>query len=435
MKITVQDLRRYGSGLAAMAAVFLIGVSFSHLTYAASGSLSLNPSSGSATVGSTLSVTIHENSSSDAAVGVDAYVNYSSNLQFVSATTTAPFNIAPPDSASGGTVEIVRGYAGGTPPTGDQVVSVVTFNVLSAGTGTVSFNNGKSSLSPASGSGNLLVTSSGGSYTLSAASSGGSGGSTGGTTTSGGSNATPAAPAASTAKGTSVSVTPSTTKSSGSKTSSTTSAAPVTVPNNGSVAVDTPISVQPATVQTDGVKKVEYFLAGKLVDTETKAPYKYNIDTSSLKNGSYKLVSKTYYSNGLTKQSSQNILVRNTQGSRLWLYLLVAGLVALAIAGINLVDSGGGPFRYLLGGLHHPASTGPSLGSGWVVGDGGRSDHEETPITLNQTFTDPKPEPTDFSKATEKPDTPSVETSLKQLAEPDRPEPGVTVAPEDDKQA
>jgi hypothetical protein len=431
MKITVQGLRRYGSGLAAMAAVVLIGVSFSHLTYAASGSLSLNPSSGSATVGSSLTVTIHENSSSDAAVGVDAYVNYSSNLQFVSATTTAPFNIAPPDSASGGTVEVVRGYAGGTPPTGDQVVSVLTFNVLSAGTGTISFNNSKSSISPASGSGNLLVTSSGGSYTLSAASSSGSGGSSNTTTTGGSSNAAPAAPAASTAKGTSVSVTPSTTKSSGSKTSGGGStAAPITVPNNGSVAVDTPVSVQPATVQTDGVKKVEYYLGGKLVDTETKAPYKYSIDTASLKNGSYKLVSKTYYSNGMTKQSSQNILVRNTQGSRLWLYLLVAGLVALAIAGINLVDSGGGPFRYLLGGLHHPASTGPSLGNGWVVGDGGNPGHDETPITLNPAFTDPKPEPTDFSKATEKPDTPSVETSLKQLAEP-----GVTVAPEDDKQA
>ena len=250
--IKLKTSRRSVTGIVAVFAVALIGVSLSHLSYAASGSLSLTPSSGSVTVGNNLVVTMYENSGTDAAIGVDAFINYSSNLHLASASTNTspPFNVGTPDSASGGTVEIVRGdYTG---QTGNQAVSTITFKTLSAGTATVTFNNSKSVISPVTGSANLLVTSSGGSYILANASGGGGSGTGGGGGTTGSGSGSPAPSTGTTnSKGTSVSVKPK-------------SAPAVTVPNNGAVSVTTPVSVQPATVQPDGVTKVEYYLGGKL---------------------------------------------------------------------------------------------------------------------------------------------------------------------------
>lgn len=315
---------RGAQAVVVIAAVAVLMAGYAKLTYAATGSLTLTPSTGSGTVGSTLTVTLHENSGSDAAIGVDTVINYPSNLlQFVSASTIAPFSVAPPDSTSAGSVQLVRGAYSGV--TGDQVVSVLTFNVVAAGSATLSF--GTSSISPATGSGNLLTANPSSTYTLSEPAGSGTGSGSGGGSTGGGTTPPPATPStgSGTPKGTSVNVTPA-------------GGSAVTVPNNGAVAVtanDT--TVQPTTVQTEGVKKVEYYLGTKLVDTETKAPYSYNVATGKLKNGTYDLITKTYYENGSVKQSTQHLVIKNAAKKSAVAPISITVIALLALVGVFMI--------------------------------------------------------------------------------------------------
>lgn len=299
--------------------IVALGVTLTNLTFAASGSLTLSPSSSTATVGSNLVLTLHENSGTDAAIGVDAVINYpSSQLQFVSASTVSPFSVAPPDSASGGVLQITRGAYSGQ--TGDKVVTVITFKVLSAGTASITFNASQSSISPASGTTDLLTNSPGGTYSLKAPVS-----STPVTPKPTSSQPTPATTAPNgSSKSTSVTVTPSSTNSG------------TTVPNEGTVAVSTPITVEPATVQTEGVKKVEYYLNDKLVATKTTAPYAYSVDTTKLKNGTYTLKTKTYYTNGSIKNANQKLLVKNAK-SKSNTGLIYSALILLVVVSVFII--------------------------------------------------------------------------------------------------
>jgi uncharacterized repeat protein (TIGR01451 family) len=347
-----------------VAAVAVVGISLEHLTYAASGSLTFSPSSGSYSVGSTFTVAVQENSGPDPANTVDAVVTFPASLQFVSDTTVGPFSFNPvsSDTASGNSVHITRAQLG-TSSTGAQTLTTITFKVVSAGSAAVGFGTGSDILS-ATNSSNLLTNSPGATYTLSTPVNPPPPPSPTPTPAP-----TPAAPASSgNSKGTSISV-----KGSGSAAASSGGSA-VTVPNNGSVAVNTPVSVEPATIQSDGVTKVEYYLGGKLVDTETKPPYKFNINTAKLKNGSYNLASKTYYTNGTTKQATQHLIVRNAAArtkSSLWLYFLVIGVVILIVLGINFIGpSTGDPFRRLFKRYTLPPLSPDAGGSGPVVGSG-----------------------------------------------------------------
>ena len=395
-----------------MAVVAGAGFSLWHATYAATGSLTFSPSSASYNVGDTFTVAVQENSGTDPANTVDAVVKFPSSLQFVSDTTVAPFNFNPAstDTASGGSVTITRAQLG-TSSTGAQTVTTITFKVLSAGSAAVSFNAGSDILSANDGS-NLLVNSPGATYTLN-------------TPVTPppppppppppSPSPTPApAPGSGSSKGGSVSVTKT---GSGSSGSSSGGAAPVNVPNNGSVSTNTPVTVQPATVQTDGVTKVEYYLGGKLVDTETKAPYKYNIDTSKLKNGTYNLVSKTYYDNGSVKQTTQHLVVKNTAehtSNLTWLYLLIVGIILLLGLGVNFIGpAAGGPFRRLFGGhFGGPSPAGWPTGS--VTSGGGGPTHS----------------PASFA-APLNPSEPSLDSRLSHLASPHGPKPGTIFRPHD----
>ena len=281
-----------------IAVVVVAGVGLTHLTFAATGSLTFTPSSGSFNVGDTFNVTLVENSGSDPADTIDAFVTFpTSLLQFVGDTTVAPFSLNPSgtDTASGGTVQITRAQLG-TTSTGQQTVSVLSFKVLAAGSATVGFNAGNSKIW-ANGS-DVLTSSPSATFTLVAPATGGGttgGGTTGGGSTSGGGSVVPSS-------GTTTTTTNNTSVNVGTK--GTTG---VKVPNGGSVAVSSDVTVQPTTQQTEGVTKVEYYLGDKLVATETKAPYAYNIQTSTLKNGKYDLKTKTYYDNGTTKESTQHV--------------------------------------------------------------------------------------------------------------------------------
>lgn len=330
---------------------------------AANNSLYFTPASGSYTVGSTVAITVNETSSSSV-TAVEADFSYSSNLTYQSEDfSTSKFTSQPPgNGASGGVVTMQNSGVG---LTGDQVVGVVNFVVNAPGTATLAFQGSSQLIDGGTGS-NILAGTVGASYTLSAASGGG----TPATTTTGG-GGTPAAPPPSKSKSTSVNVTP--------KSSST----GVTVPNNSSVAVNQPVTIQPTTVQTQGVKKIEYYLNGKLVDTETKPPYKYNVDTTKLKNGTYQLVSKTYYTNGTTKQATQHLVVNNAfQRSSLWIYLLVVSIIILVIVGLTLFGPPGGIGQYLF--RHHPQLPLSHVGGGTsaMIMPGPAPTHED--LTIHQ---------------------------------------------------
>lgn len=100
---------------------------------AGSASLALSPS-GSRVVGGTFSVTVVESSGSTAVNGVEADLNYdSSKLQFLSKSCGGAFEVTAPSGAAN------LGCATITAKTGTQVAGIVSFRVLAAGAGTVSF--------------------------------------------------------------------------------------------------------------------------------------------------------------------------------------------------------------------------------------------------------------------------------------------------------
>jgi hypothetical protein len=99
--------------------------------------------SGTLAAGSTLTVTIHENSGTTAVNAVQANLSYPTDkLKFVSANgNSGAFAIAAPTSGGNGKVAIARGST--TPLTGDKAVATVTFTVLPvSGNSSVSFATG-----------------------------------------------------------------------------------------------------------------------------------------------------------------------------------------------------------------------------------------------------------------------------------------------------
>jgi len=133
--------------------------------FAASGQLYLAPSSSAIALGSTFTVTVHENSGSDAVNAVEADLTYPTNLlQFVSSdASSSPFTVQAVNSGGSGTITLSRGNQ--TALTGDQVVSVLTFKALALGPATLAFAN-TSALVRASDQANVLVTTTSSTYTV-----------------------------------------------------------------------------------------------------------------------------------------------------------------------------------------------------------------------------------------------------------------------------
>lgn len=80
-------------------------------------------------------------------------------------------------------------------------------------------------------------------------------------------------------------------------TSTTVPTVNVTSPANNAVISGT-VSILATASDNVGVTKVEFYVSGVLVNTETTAPYSYNWDTTSYANGSYTIRAKSYDANG-----------------------------------------------------------------------------------------------------------------------------------------
>lgn len=76
----------------------------------------------------------------------------------------------------------------------------------------------------------------------------------------------------------------------------------LTAPSNNDVVSGTVIINATATDNV-GVTKVEFYVSGVLVNTETTAPYSYNWDTTAFANGAYTIKAKSYDADGNVGQS------------------------------------------------------------------------------------------------------------------------------------
>lgn len=300
--------------IAVVVLVVAIGQVTIGIIYAAGTSgpeIYLAPSSGTYTVGSTLSVAVRENGEGTAINSTQVGLDYSSsNLQFssIDGTGSAFASDVSPATQNAGEVIISR-FSTSNSYTTDELIATVNFTVTAAGTATMTFTSScqtsaNSDCTGLGSSGNsVAITTTGGSYTLQAASAPNSSGSptpspTPSSTKPTSSTSTPNA-ASSTAKSTSSSITPQ---------SSTT---PITVPTGSQVQVSTPATIEPATIQPDGVKDIQYYLNNKLVYTATIPPYSYHLDTTNLLNGTYAFKTVSYYVSGRTSVSTQKLIVRN----------------------------------------------------------------------------------------------------------------------------
>jgi chitodextrinase len=153
----------------AVAVLVVAGAFFIARGHAASGTLTLQPSSSTVGVGNNFTVTVHENSGSDAVNAVEADLTYPANsLQFVSIdATTSAFGVQAVSTGGNGTITLARGTQ--TAVTGDQIVAVVTFKALTvtgASSAAVAFAN-SSAIVRSSDQTNVLVGTTPGSYTIS----------------------------------------------------------------------------------------------------------------------------------------------------------------------------------------------------------------------------------------------------------------------------
>lgn len=131
---------------------------------AAAATLSLSPSSGSVSKGSTIRVGVRVNSGSDPVNGVEAYLTYPADkLDYVS-ISGGSFDIVASGSGGGGNVHFERGKIGAV--TGSQTVTYVTFRAkVDSGSASVNFGGG-SKVVRSTDNQNIYSGGSGGTYTL-----------------------------------------------------------------------------------------------------------------------------------------------------------------------------------------------------------------------------------------------------------------------------
>src|SRR5579872_1658670 len=113
----------------------ITGAILVYKSFAASGTLTLTPSSSTVNIGSNFTITIHANGGTDPLSGVEADLTYdTTKLQFVSATNTGTnFDTVLPPTNSNGLIQIGAAHKGTTGLSGDQIVGTVTFTALATG--------------------------------------------------------------------------------------------------------------------------------------------------------------------------------------------------------------------------------------------------------------------------------------------------------------
>lgn len=131
------------------------------------GTLYITPATDTYSNGSTLTITIRENSGSVPVNAVQANLSYPTNrLQFQSiSTSTSAFTTSLQETGGGGTVQIGVGILGNS-VTGDAIVATVTFQAIGAGAAAVQFTAG-SGIAATADSSDICKQRIGANYTIS----------------------------------------------------------------------------------------------------------------------------------------------------------------------------------------------------------------------------------------------------------------------------
>lgn len=318
------------------------------------------PSSGSFQTGDNVVVSVREDSGSQRTNVVALKFSYPANiLQYVSTDLTGSnFPVPAGQDGGNGTVSLQQGAY--QAQTGDQLIARVTFKAVGAGTANLAFSSDSTAVSYDDNKTNVDPTSSGAAYSVAAAPN---------------PNPNPnPSPNPSPAPNPTPAPRPTTTYTPSNTTE------PIPTGNNDQIQIETPVDIQPATIQPDGVSKIEYSLNHKLVATVTQPPYRYHLDTTKLLNGTYIFTTKTYYQNGQTETSSQTLIVKNpfgpTQlkllaGHYLWLILLLLVIAAAIGAWLLYRKRRGG------GSGFHPGSS-PHVSDGATLSSPPPSDYSGT---------------------------------------------------------
>jgi hypothetical protein len=119
----------------------------------------------------------------------------------------------------------------------------------------------------------------------------------------------------------------------------------VLTPNDTSVQVSSPVTVDPTYVPNLTIKEVKYYLNNKLVYSTTKYPYSYYLNTNKLEAGSYKLVSDTIYTSGHSLDASETINVKHSFFKNFYIFI-VNNLVTVILIIILIAIIGLFIFRY-----------------------------------------------------------------------------------------
>lgn len=152
--------------VALMSLLALTGVYLVYKSHAANDSLVLTPATANVGLGTNVTVTITENSGTDAVNAVEADLTYdATKLQFVSIdSSSSPFTLQAVSTGGSGTVKIARATTG-TTVTGAQLVGTVTFTAIGTGSTPVNFA-ASSALVRASDTVNVLTIMTGATYTI-----------------------------------------------------------------------------------------------------------------------------------------------------------------------------------------------------------------------------------------------------------------------------
>jgi cell division septation protein DedD len=136
----ISKISLFGSAALAAALPVLAAIHLASAAGNGSATMYLSPASTTLAQGASFDLDIHEDSGNDTVNAAQAFLSYSSNLTFVSITSSPDFSVNATSTGGGGSVKVVRGTI--TPVTGDKIVATVRFTANTSGTGTVSFDSG-----------------------------------------------------------------------------------------------------------------------------------------------------------------------------------------------------------------------------------------------------------------------------------------------------
>jgi len=355
VKIKKQVIRKLKSAQA-FTPVLVVGllvvvgaVIYNFNAHAATAGFYFTASSNAYVVGDSISVSVYEDSGTDCANVVEADFSYPANLLRYDSFSASgsKFDAAISTNSGNGKISLIQytnrkecgsGGSATSGVSGEQLIGTASFTVVAAGNATLSFLNSSIAISAADNKTNVaLAGSSSKDFALSPAPD------IDPIPVTPPPPGPPASPPVEPDPAAVTAVTPDNSDNT------------ITLSDNSTVELTTPVNIHPLPIQPDGVNRIEYYLNSDLVATVKTAPYIYHLDTARYLNGTYSLTTKTFYANGQTKSTSETVLIKNPFGlsqvklwaqKYAWLIILLVLVIAAAVAAWIIHRKNGSPDNF-----------------------------------------------------------------------------------------